>query len=798
MKSMMSLNTLRAVASITLLCSLVACASTEPQGPDEAIARNMAAMQARPTATDLDWREPKAVIDGKSAAALPVNTKAYPDDAALAEALAYSQTHAGKGMMVWYDGNLVQSEFTEGVDATTPFASYSMHKSVLAIAILAAIEDGMIDSLDEPVRNYIKEWRRDARGDITLRQLLNHNSGLKHFDFSSEQAIGINLSSRIREAALEYPLDGTLGEMFEYNNVNSMIAGIALSAALEKRKISYEEYLSQRLWKPLGNQDAALWLDRENDGTARYQSGLEAGLSDWLNIGVMLANGGRLDGETILSAESMAELVKPSATNPAYGLHIWLGDAWQAARSYGPSTAAKVIHSKPYLAPDVWFFDGFGGQRVYVVPSRKLVVARFGEVDFTYDDSAVLNILLRGLIDAEAAAARANFKSPSNEAAYSARFAELMKAAQTGQGLGGYDPLIPLPGSADYQAWPVQPADWLDANTTNQISALADASNTTAIQVWHDGNLIFEDYDDDNGPTTPMVSRSLSKPLSVVAVGRAIKAGYITSLDQPAADFLTEWSGTAKEKITLRQLLQMRSGLAPQGSSRDPEDIMHKAYLHPYHAEIIINEYPLTTIPGERYDYSNANAELIAPIIQRATGRTYEAWLTEQVLQPLDAAGGQIWVNRIGGTTHSGCCAMLPTETWLRLSVLLVNNGVWQGEQLLPDGFVTEMTTPTSQYPHAAMGLYVAGDYIEYRGHSNPDVPYSKVLHSEPYLAEDIFLFDGNGNQVSYIVPSHDLVILRLGRTPPKGTPWDNPKLPNMILSALAENTNATLTPQSN
>ena len=66
----------------------------------------------------------------------------------------------------------------------------------------------------------------------------------------------------------------------------------------------------------------------------------------------------------------------------------------------------------------------------------------------------------------------------------------------------------------------------------------------------------------------------------------------------------------------------MRSGLLKQSFSKDPKDILNRTYLHPYHAEIIINEYPLTHEPGTRYDYSNANAELIAPLIERATGKT--------------------------------------------------------------------------------------------------------------------------------------------------------------------------------
>ncbi|MFK8052916.1 MAG: serine hydrolase domain-containing protein [Woeseiaceae bacterium] len=784
------------MAVMVLLGAIAGCAAPLPEGPDQTLLANLAKAQERPTSIEMEWRQPKAKVAGASGNSRSVVPASFPSQEGLKRAQAYSEEHAGKGFMVWHEGQLVASAFSSGVDQNTHFASYSMHKSVLAIVILAAIEDGIIGSLDDGVGGHIREWRNDPRGDITYRQLLTHTSGLKHYGFQDAPAQNINLSSRIREAALAFPQDKTPGSHFQYSNVNSLIAGIALSGALKKVRKTYQGYLSERLWQPLGNQDAALWLDREN-GINRFQSGLEAGLGDWLNVGIMLANGGKFDGRQILRPESIAALVTPSEANPAYGLHLWLGDAWEPARSYGPGTAAKVIHSAPYLAKRVWFFDGFGGQRVYVLPDQQMVVARFGEVDFSYDDAAIVNILLRSLLDEKAAAALATYADPASDDVYQQRFDELMAAAQLGVGLPGYDPLIPLPGAPNAEVLPTGSAEWLDAPMQQTLRQFASETNTSAIKIWHQDQVVFSTFGADVDEQTEIISRSLSKPLSVVAVGRAIERGYIQSLDQPAADFIVDWQDTPKAAITIRQLLQMRSGLAAQGGSRDPDDVMNRAYLHPFHTEVIVKEYPLTNVPGSRYDYSNANAEMIAPILERATGRLYEDWLTEAVLEPIDAPGGSIWVNRLGGTTHSGCCAQLPADVYMRLSLLILRDGIWEGERLLPEGFVSAMTTPTSDYPYAAMGVYVAGKYTERRGHANPEVPYGKVLHSEPYLANDLFLFDGNGNQVSYIIPSHDLIIMRLGKTPPKGAEWDNPKLPNMILRALAAHSGVTLSPQA-
>ena len=173
----------------------------------------------------------------------------------------------------------------------------------------------------------------------------------------------------------------------------------------------------------------------------------------------------------------------------------------------------------------------------------------------------------------------------------------------------------------------------------------------------------------------------------------------------------------------------------------------------------------------------------MAPLIERATGQQYEDWISNEILNPLGARGGEVWMNRKDGTAHSGCCTLLHPESFLRLAILYLNDGNWEGKRLLPEGFVDQVKTGTPQYPHAGMGVYIAGNYIEARGPSNPDIPFGKTKHGEPYLAADLFLFDGNGNQVAYIIPSADMVIFRSGTWPSKELGWDNSVLPNIILA---------------
>ncbi|WP_194743391.1 serine hydrolase domain-containing protein [Thermaurantiacus tibetensis] len=412
----------------------------------------------------------------------------------------------------------------------------------------------------------------------------------------------------------------------------------------------------------------------------------------------------------------------------------------------------------------------------------------------------LLAMLRAALVLAAAPAAAAPPAYPPMSAEEAERiYLERFRAQMAGSGetAASYDPLEAVPGARRPARLPVAPpqAKGLDPGALAEAARVAEAARSSAFLVWRDGALVAERYFGGATAETPLVAKSLAKPLTAIAVGRAIALGRIRSLDQPVADFLPEWRGTPKAEMRVRHLLDMRSGLLAQGFSTDPSNIWSRAYLSPVHERVILEEYPLTDPPGSVYEYANVTSELVALVIERATGMRYARFLSEEVLKPAGLAGGQVWVNRPGGLAHSGCCILLPARTFLGLARLLMDDGVANGRRLLPEGYVGEMRRATPQNPHYGLGVWVAGPYVERRGFANPNRPAPKVLHSEPYLAADTFLFDGNANQVVFIVPSARLIVLRMGESPPKSPEWDNAAFLNRILRGLAPGA-ATLVPQ--
>jgi CubicO group peptidase (beta-lactamase class C family) len=377
--------------------------------------------------------------------------------------------------------------------------------------------------------------------------------------------------------------------------------------------------------------------------------------------------------------------------------------------------------------------------------------------------------------------------SPDEEARYLKRY-QLSRSRGVAEEL--YEPREAIRGARAPDPLPIARAHERSVSRKSlaEATAYAARNNSSAFIVWRNGKVESETYFGEATRNTALNSFSLAKPITAVAVGRAILLGRIRSLDQPVADFVAEWRDDAlRSRILVRHLLDMRTGFLRQGDGASPDDIMARSFLHPRSDEILMREYPVVDRPGTRYEYNNAASDMVAILIERATGRRYAEFVGTEILQKIGAPGGSVWVNREGGVAHAGCCMLLPAEVFLRLAILILRDGVWNGQRLLPESYVADMKRSTAENPHYGLGLYVAGPYTARRGAANPDLPVRQTLHGEPYLAADLYLFDGNMNQVVYVIPSQDLVILRTGRAPPRsaGSEWDNSYLPNLILRGI-------------
>jgi CubicO group peptidase (beta-lactamase class C family) len=314
------------------------------------------------------------------------------DPLVFGEAVRYADESRSVALLVQQGGVIRYERYWPGYDVTTRTNPNSMHKPVLALLLGAAIADGYIGSVDDAAALWLPEWRGDARRDITLRHLLQMASGLEVPVFGTWKSAKILFGSDLVAGVIGLVAEKPAGSDFQYSNANSQLLALVIERATGR---PYAEYLSQRLWQPLGAGDAFLWLDRPG-GMPRGFCCLFATARDWLRVGELLLNRGAWGGEPLVPRDYVEAMLSPSATNPNFGFQLWLGSPKGQIRKYNDYTVT-AFHSVPFVVEDVITVDGYGGQRVYIVPSRELIIVRTGVSRSDWDDAVIPNAVLRAL-----------------------------------------------------------------------------------------------------------------------------------------------------------------------------------------------------------------------------------------------------------------------------------------------------------------------------------------------------------------------------------------------------------------
>lgn len=339
--------------------------------------------------TKVDWYTPMEMIPSGVRTPIPT-ARPQISQAALDKIARYAQEHNSSALLVMHQGKMVLEKYWRGHDRNTYTNSMSLAKTVLSLLIGVAIAEGNIQSELDPVAKYIPEWANDDRAKITIEDLLKMQSGLRDYEVTDDpfsDIVQMYLGSDAQAAALKVPAQTPPSQIFAYTNANSQILGLVLERATGQR---FGQYLATKLWQPIGAQEAQLWLDRPN-GNAKPFCCLFARSQDWLRVGQLLLNSGKVNQQQIVPAKWIKKMVTSDGVEPFYGYHIWL----KARTQDGPGYTKRATET--FLADDMFYLDGWGQQRVYIMPSQELVVVRVGEKPKAWDDAVIPNTLIREL-----------------------------------------------------------------------------------------------------------------------------------------------------------------------------------------------------------------------------------------------------------------------------------------------------------------------------------------------------------------------------------------------------------------
>ena len=310
-------------------------------------------------------------------------------------------------------------------------------------------------------------------------------------------------------------------------------------------------------------------------------------------------------------------------------------------------------------------------------------------------------------------------------------------------------------------------------------STYAEENNSNSLVIQHEGKIVFERYWNDTQSDSLFGLHSLTKTMNAIMMGHAIEDGYVESVDTAASVYIEEWRGTPKEEIKIRDLLNMAGGLKEDYDfSPTSQRIQRVMGLDIATANINIG---VDVPPGTVFSHVNPNSQMLGIIIQRSSGKRFSEYFSEKLWQPLGARDGYFFVDEEGGMVHTDCCMWASIRDMVRVGEMLMNKGVFQGEQVLPAGWVDQMITPSKANPNYGMQIWLGTEHKEFRPYDARLESFANI-HREPYKAEDVFFMDGIGKQRIYIVPSKSLVIVRTGYN---SREWDDSMLPNLIIEAL-------------
>ena len=351
--------------------------------------------------------------------------------------------------------------------------------------------------------------------------------------------------------------------------------------------------------------------------------------------------------------------------------------------------------------------------------------------------------------------------------------------------------LVPLPVQADDIAWPMP--DWSTASLSQDQQSKLDArldpvfateigeglGETRGVVVIKNGAMVQARYRDGVTPETRHVSWSVAKSVTQALVGRAVMTGLIESIDDSMPAAFDD--GDPRGKISWRHWLQMLDGLdyaeyGVPGLENDATQMLYGPGRYDVAAHVR-EHFPLAHSPGEHWNYSTATFHLIARALQaklpgtcltagenprtcKANPEVMSDWVDQALFGPLGLDAVEEY--DAAGTMLGGSNVYMSAEDYAKFGLLFLRDGMWGSERLLPEGWVDfARTNPDSSDDNGYGGGF-------WPSPENPD--NSEINFTAPF---DAFHAGGREGQIIWIIPSRDLVFVRVGLMSDTAENWN-------------------------
>jgi CubicO group peptidase (beta-lactamase class C family) len=342
------------------------------------------------------------------------------------------------------------------------------------------------------------------------------------------------------------------------------------------------------------------------------------------------------------------------------------------------------------------------------------------------------------------------------------------------------------PSIENYKEFPYREVEagnhqpWNESSKNNTFSFSDKQNNyfeeqqSTAFLVIHKDSIVSENYWDGFDANSATNSFSAAKTIVSILIGIAIEEGKLVSVNQKLSEFFPEYSEGVGGEITLKDLLTMSSGIAFDEDYINPFSFPAKSY-YGYDIKTLTKRYNPELEPGKTWKYKGGDTQLLAFVLEKVTGMKIGDYASKELWNPIGAKNSAYWSTDVdGGDEKASCCFNSNARDFARIGKLYLNNGIWDGEQIVNKQFVKASISPANYLKDG-------------EGRLINDYGYQWWLMK--HNGRDVFYARGILGQYVIVVPEKELIVVRLGhkreRVPGDIYPTDAQKYLDFALEML-------------
>lgn len=285
----------------------------------------------------------------------------------------------------------------------------------------------------------------------------------------------------------------------------------------------------------------------------------------------------------------------------------------------------------------------------------------------------------------------------------------------------------------------------------DRIDSVVAANNSVAFLIIRNDSILMERYYQQYDAGSTVASFSMAKSYTSALFGAAQSDGLIKSVEEPITNYITELKNRKGfDQIKIRHLLQMTSGIKSSESYYNPLGQAAKLY-YGRNLRGYLSRLKTDYAPGTKFAYRSVNTQLLGLIVERATKKNVTDYMNQKIWSHLGAEYEATWSidKKKNGLEKTFCCINAKARDFAKFGRLYLNNGSWNGQQLLTNQWIQESTTSNKKEG--------AVDYYGYQWWISPKGFYADGLHG----------------QFIYVNRAKNLIIVRLGKSEGK-IPWPN------------------------